>query len=151
MRVVASAFFNNGDGEFYSGAYSTGEFDASRGLAIDAEFSTPITRTQWQMISVITAGQRELRSDCDVGSQDRISARWTDARRPDCAFVYPKGEGPLARTRAAGADPLPSTLNGRPLELWRGAWHVLRVQLMPDGRCGYAIDGSAVAIQYYRC
>ncbi|MFI5246648.1 MAG: TolB family protein, partial [Gemmatimonadales bacterium] len=98
------AFFNNGDGEFYSGAYSIGAYDASRGLAIDAEFSAPITRTQWQMISV---GLRE-------SAEFALMAQWDHrtgyppapaSSQPDCAFVYPRGEGPLARTRAAGADP----------------------------------------------
>ena len=139
------AFFNNGDGEFYSGAYSIGEYDASRGLAIDAEFSAPITRTQWQMISV---GLRASAAFAPIARWDHRTG-YPPApvtRQLDCTFVYPIGEGALARTRASGAEPLPNTLNGRPLELWKGAWHVVRVQLMPDGRCGYAIDGAAVAI-----
>jgi hypothetical protein len=139
------AFFNNGDGEFYSGAYSIGAYNASRGLAIDAEFSAPITRSQWQMISV---GLRGSAAFAPIARWDHRTGfpPASLSSQPDCAFVYPRGEGPLARTRAAGADPLPSALNGRPLDLWRGAWHVVRVQLMPDGRCGYAIDGMAIAI-----
>ncbi|HEY5490394.1 MAG TPA: AAA family ATPase [Gemmatimonadaceae bacterium] len=139
------AFFNNGDSQFYSGAYSIAEYDATRGIAIEAEFSTPVTRTQWQMISVDLFG----------GAAFEPVAQWDHKTgylpgrmggQTSCQFVYPEGEGPSARTRANVARPLPRTLSGRPLELWRGAWHSVRVQMMPDGRCGYAIDGVAVGM-----
>ena len=139
------AFFNNGDSQFYSGAYSLAEYDATRGLAIEAEFSTPVTRTQWQMISVDLFGGAAFES---VAQWDHTTGYLPGRTggQTSCQFVYPEGEGPSARTQANVARPLPSSLSGKPLELWRGAWHVVRVQIMPDGRCGYAIDGMVVGM-----
>ena len=139
------AFFNNGDSQFYSGAYSIAEYDATRGIAIEAEFSTPVTRTQWQMISVDLFGSSQLEP---VARWDHTTGYLPGRTRgqTSCQFVYPEGEGPSARTRANVAKPLPTTLDGRLLELWRGAWHSVRVQMMPDGRCGYAIDGVVVGM-----
>lgn len=139
------AFLNNGDGVFYSGAYSAAPYRASDGIAVDVDISTPVTRNQWQVISV------SLESDgayADVGRWDHktgyLPSRTTG--EASCVFVYPQGEGPKARLRSNFANPLPKTVAGQPLELWRGAWHRLRMQLLPDGRCAAAIDGERVSV-----
>ena len=31
-----------------------------------------------------------------------------------------------------------------PADLPAGGWHTLRLQLFPDGRCGFAVDGTPV-------
>lgn len=139
------AFLNNGDGVFYSGAYGAAAYHASDGIALDIDISTPVTRNQWQVISVSLDGDGAY---ADVGHWDHktgyLPMRTTS--EASCVFVYPQGEGPKARLRSNFANPLPKTVAGRPLELWSGAWHRLRVQLLPDGRCAAAIDGERVSV-----
>ena len=57
-----------------------------------------------------------------------------------CAFSYPSGEGWNARNQAStqtGVLDVGATLRS-------GKWYDVRVQIFPDGTCGFAIDGKPV-------
>jgi hypothetical protein len=139
------AFFNHGDGVFYSGAYSIAAYRANEGIAVDVDIATPVTRNQWQMVTVSVNGDSAFggvgRWDHRTGYLPLLSTGETQ-----CLFAYPQGEGPNAKLRSNFANPLPRIVGGRPLRLWDGAWHRVRIQLFPDGRCGQAVDGERVSI-----
>jgi hypothetical protein len=119
---AARALLPNGDGLYSSGLMSIGRFDARDGLALDVELSTPITRPKWQFLQV----------GLSAGGHLGVSGPSGDG----CGMRYPSGEGGGSRLTLAGL-PVDSTVP-------RGRWFRLRVQLFPDGSCGFALDGQAL-------
>ena len=137
-------FLNNGDGNFFSGAYFNRALDASRGLAMDVELSTPILEFQWQIISVLL---EPFSSRAALDQWDHVTGYISDHldHIRGCSFTYPAGEGRDALTppwfsswRRAVGDSSSA--------LHKGAWYKVRVQIFPDGRCGLAINGHAVLV-----
>jgi hypothetical protein len=143
----ADLFLNNGDGSFESGAYALRGFSAASGLSVDVRFSARITAVQWQRLSV----SMNAITDTQPLAAWNHRTGWIDKYFGDnrCAFGYPAGEGAGARDRASPIGIL-RTANGQPLELWKGTWVDVRLQLFPDGRCGIAINGVPYLIQIAR-
>ncbi len=134
---------NGGDGRYTSGVFSTDRFDVSRGLGLEAKVSLPVSRSQWQQQIIALRSERSVVVD---GWDRRSGYPWRDraASGDECAFAYPSGEGLSALGRfsfsAGGATPRSPADSS-----WReGAWHVVRLQLFPDGTCGIAVDGVPV-------
>jgi hypothetical protein len=137
-------FLNNGDGNFFSGAYLNRDLDAREGLAMDLEISTPISRYQWQIISVLL---QPVSSRKQLDEWDHVTGYISERfdRLSGCDFTYPAGEGRGALNppwfeswrRAIGDSS--STLTG-------GDWYNVRVQVFPDGRCGLAINRHPMRI-----
>jgi DNA-binding SARP family transcriptional activator len=137
-------FLNNGDGNFFSGAYLNWNLDAREGLAMDLEISTPISRYQWQIISVLL---QPVSSRKQLDEWDHVTGYISERfdRLSGCDFTYPAGEG-----RGALSPPwfeswrraVPDSSN----TLIGGEWYIIRVQLFPDGRCGLAINSHPVRI-----
>jgi DNA-binding SARP family transcriptional activator len=135
-----AAFLNNGEGSFESGVASRTTFDASAGLAVDAEVAATVARPQWQKVNVaITQGMDRHRFEGGAGLNVSPTP---SAQEYLCGIGYPL-------ERVAGGDPdagsistSASTLEFRlPDSTWlRGTWHRVRLQLFPDGRCGFALD-----------
>lgn len=117
------AMLANGDGEYSSGLQSKQRFDVRHGLALDVDVSTPITRPKWQFLRLWIAEPRPATFSGPGGAQG-------------CSLGYPNSEGWLAHTLIAGV-PADSSLA-------TGKWYRLRVQLFPDGSCGYAVNGRAL-------
>lgn len=137
-----SAFLNDGDGEFYSGAYSRQAFDARRGLAIDVDLSTPITQTQWQMVSISLMPDIGFAKLATWDHRSGYLIPRGGEKQPNCNFSYPHGEGPHTRSVATPIGTLPKLRDSRgPLDVSNGTWYKVRIQLLPDGRCAIAIDG----------
>lgn len=141
----ANALLNNGDGNFFSGVYLRKPVDTQRGLAIDAEVSTPITRTQWQLIQVFVEA---------LPSQDGI-ANWDHrtgyidpfiGENQGCAFQYPEGEGTEAVTGPTWLASMRAAMADTSYRIDTGAWYRVRLQVFPDDRCGIAINGRAVVL-----
>lgn len=112
----------NGDGEHSSGLISRTAFDASNGLALDIEVSTPITRPKWQFLQVGLVEPGPMAPSGPIGE--------------GCTLRYPLGEGGENWKTIAGVPVEPGIPAGR--------WFRLRIQLFPDGTCGVAINGVAV-------
>jgi DNA-binding SARP family transcriptional activator len=134
------AFWNAGDGRYFSGVYSRTEYAIDGGLAVDAVLSTPITAEKWQKSYV---GFFALDAAA-LSRWDHASGYLPgDAGGYSCLFEFPAGpEGPSwgARYRAAGV--LPDV----PREMRSGEEYRVRLQVFPDGRCGMALNGQAVAV-----
>ncbi len=143
--TLGSAFLNNGDGSFASGAVSRVRVPTTDGVAMDAVIASHLTLPQWQLTELSLAADP---NGADTTAWRRIEY---DRASPEasCLFRYPRTEGPESDSLDAGtlgggrlelsASPPPrGTSAGRPM-------HV-RIQLFPDGRCGVAVDGTPVAL-----
>lgn len=130
----------NDDPSYVSGVLSRQSFDASSGLFVEADVIVPNTMYQWQhaRVSLVTV---------DSASWNRWNKRDTSPRVsvPLCLAETPAGEGfsnagrglvgTIAQTQVV--DLSPGTADAR---------HRLHVALLPDGRCGVAIDGVPVFV-----
>lgn len=137
-----NAFNNNGDDSFFSGAYTMRSFEVRNGLWVEAEMSVPVTEKPWQ--------------DQDLVLADIDSTRWAewDRRTGDrpgggngqCRLYVPQGDGVhrgdslyVEAPKSGGQLPAPASLRtGKPF--------LALVQIFPDGRCGFAIDGQPLWI-----
>jgi hypothetical protein len=139
------ALLNNGDGNFLSGLHLNRPLDAEEGLTIDFDVSTPITRTQWQIIHV---GMPSFMNANHIERWDHktgyIAAYVDDA--PNCSFSYPAGEGDAALTGTGWYASMQTALDDSSFKPFDGRWYHVRLQLFPGGRCGIAINGKAVMI-----
>lgn len=141
------AFWNKGDGDYPSGAYTRSRFDASEGAGIEADISTKITGLlQWQTQTLALDPIRDsvalARWDHTTGYVPFEGGQTTGL----CGFSYPSDEGTRSlRTLSAAQTTLdPDTIFNRSLR--DGRWYRVRVQLFSDGRCGVAIDGRPIAL-----
>ncbi len=135
-RVVSRAdgtraFLNNGDETFESGAVSVIGFDASAGLGLEAEVSTPVTAPIWQ----------QLKLSLESGSRAADDFILSDLR---CGITYPAGEGKRlvdsAKVSAGGMAGIEISSMG-----FRSPGpYTVQIQIFPDGTCGLAIDGTPV-------
>jgi hypothetical protein len=127
------SFLNNGDGNFLSGAYTASSFDPVQGVIADVELSTPIKGLKWQFIHVGIMALDEQR----LKTWDHRTGYIDDLRHPySCSFSVPSGEGVQSLIR----------LRAEPYPVFDGQWFWLRLQVFPDGRCGYAINGHPMSI-----
>jgi DNA-binding SARP family transcriptional activator len=150
VRLPDRARLNvNGDGSFRSGALSRQPIDGARGLSVDATLAVRITKPQWQVIalSLVSAGKRPVPSEAEraMGALDSFGA-------PDgnCGVQLPAGEGvTLARKMLAHLGATGVTLP-IPEDVAMGRRVAVRLQLLPDGRCGIAVDGRQVFLSESR-
>ncbi|MCC6931248.1 MAG: AAA family ATPase [Gemmatimonadaceae bacterium] len=139
------AMLNNGEGSFVSGVLSRAPFDATRGLAVDLRLSGAITRLQWQTISLTLfrtvdtlAYARALGTEVTPSSSD------SDALCSVGYGIEGRRQGRMPYVSFVGASTL--ALAPPDARIFDGAWATIRLQLLPDGRCGVAIDGVPLAI-----
>jgi len=153
-RVVrteaGAALFVAGDSDYYSGVYSRRVFATDSGLAIRAVVRTPSPTVKWQILHLgvvpllDTAALRQW--DHTTGAMPRNSGDAAAA----CDLNYPAGEAEWGKrfvAMSAGEEsfyvPVDTTLSsGRP-------WEVL-LQLLPDGRCGIALNGTPLRLTSVR-
>lgn len=139
------AFWNHGDGRYFSGAVSEQTWSPMNGLGVEVLASTPVRRPQWQIWEVSLA---------DYGSrEDILKAREVDEFPPPghqdplrtCVAEYPAGEGMSAIDRmslVAGDGVATYGVVGPWIREPR--WYRVRLQILPDGRCAVAVNGVAV-------
>ncbi len=136
------ALLPNGDGSYPSGAHSRRAFAASSGAGVEAAVQLPVTRAQWQTLQIHIA-PGEVLSLFDTW--DRRTA--TGPSYPvNCGLAVPGDEGAMglgfvilhAEGRSEAMAVAPGFFDSR--------WHLVRLQLLEDGRCALALDGKAVGI-----
>lgn len=136
----------NGDGHYFSGVYSSRTLSTTRGVGIEADLSTPVSRMQWQYINF---GFATLDSAALARFSGKHSFLPTVRGAIGCNIAYPQDEGAEGARRLTGLNellpsadrtpPYPAVADGR---TWR-----VRVQILPDGRCGVAINGQPIFIR----
>ncbi len=141
------AFWNNGDGSYTNFGISKERWDASAGLGVEIDAVSPINRVQWQRWSL---------SLWDVGSNAQIVAAMSGDQFPApgttnaariCEVGYPAFEGAsgLERwTQNGGGGSVKRGVVGRWIR--DTTWYRVRMEILPDGRCGVAINGVPVWI-----
>jgi hypothetical protein len=143
--LLGASFLNNGDGKYFSGAYLSHTLDGRRGMAIDATVRLPITEPIGQYIEFLLDGIRGI---------DSVNHNWnhvtgyppSEFLPMACGFSYPSHEG-LSGALAVGHFGVLTRPRGQALpDLARGLPVHVRIQLLPDGRCGIAMDGQRPSI-----
>ncbi|MBW7932955.1 MAG: AAA family ATPase [Gemmatimonadaceae bacterium] len=139
---LGGALSNEGDGTYFSGAYLRQPLSYARGVAVDATVRTPVTELQWQMLDV------EFRQFSDSGALARWDHRTGFMPRTDtrpglgsCGLLYPTSEGIEGRRRLlfVSGDIALDAATQRWMQ--SGAPYRVRIQVLPDGRCGVAVNG----------
>lgn len=135
----------NGDGSYPSGAYSLAAWPSAEGLGVEALISAPVDRTIWQTVG-LTLSRVDAYTALDQWDHTTGSPPFrADLGSPICSFAVPAGEGAVWLEQASVTvdrehQPLPAPTGYRD-----GRWWTVRIQLFPDGSCGYAIDGVPIA------
>ncbi len=141
------AFWNHGDGNYANFGLSRERWSAAAGLGVEVDASSPVNRPQQQRWSV---------SLWDAGSNEEILATPNTGQFPmpgradaarECGLGYPALEG------VSGLDRWTQSAGGGagtrgPVGHWirEPEWYRVRLQVLPDGRCGVAINGVPVWI-----
>jgi DNA-binding SARP family transcriptional activator len=141
---AASGLLVNGDASHFSGLYSHRALAPDRGFGIEAPLRTPLTSSQWQHLYVFVTVP-------DTG----WLAAWDHRTGAAAGLDQPESIcGMSPNTQRAGDSTLtlllvdPDTRHATPVP-WPPAadrWYTFRIQVFPDGRCGYALDGRALRI-----
>lgn len=133
----------NGDGFYESGLISRDAIAVGNGVAVDAEIALPLTSPQGQLLRL---GIREA-APFDWAQRAGIDATlFQRAGTVLCAVSLPFSGRHFGMRAVATLE-----VNGReyrariPTDVLSGSWHALRLQYLPDGSCGIALDGIAVA------
>lgn len=136
------AFWNRGDGDHFSGAYTLAQMPARRGVWLEMDLKTEITATQWQNVEVSLT-----ETDMTILSKwDHVDGSVPGLGMGLCGFAYPSGEGYSATHATSPGGDVSRALGYSSDSLARGAWYRLLLQVFSDGRCGYAINGRPVYI-----
>jgi len=138
-------FHNAGDQTHPSGAYSRRHWEGSEGLGLEVRVSARITADRWQTATVgIVAGLDSLALGAWDHRTGQMPYRPGDMQLRVCVARYPGREGAgRAATLAVSAGGEDFTVVVTPT-LGDGRWFRLRLQVLPDGRCGVAVEGRVV-------
>ncbi|MGH9260233.1 MAG: hypothetical protein ACRD08_10120 [Acidimicrobiales bacterium] len=134
------AFWNRGDDYFNSGAYSRQGFRAARGLGLEAELFSARSAPRAQDWSVSLTSWDDPSA---VAMWDHRTGGPPGTVK-ECLVRYPRTDGARAMHQLA----LATRLAGRTVEVdpmvSSGKPYRVRLQVFPDGRCGFALNGAAL-------
>ena len=136
---------NDGDGSYVSGTYSVSDYGTTGGLSLETSVSTPITRVQSQQIHVGFASRRQR----PVDDWDRVTTVFPVVdlfQGESCEFEYPGGDGQDLQQKGIGSGAGITRSFPVTPEQMTGTWYRIRVQILPDGRCAIAVNGSPVFV-----
>ncbi len=142
-----AAFLNNGDGSFNSGAYSEREWSVSDGFGVEAWVSARLESTpRHKRIYLQLVGWLETDSllewDHRFGHPPGRSTGRTIVSSSSLSYLGSPGTDEVRiEFRVAKEKPALAVPNS----LRTTDWHLARLQVFPDGTCGVAIDGVALA------
>ncbi len=139
---ATEALWGRGDGQFDSGVYSDSEFVATDGLGIELAVSSPITRAQWQSLHVSVAAVDDPSA---LAAWDHVTGAPPEpSHMASCRVRYADPSttplsGPEFATFLAGGERFAVPMSD---DVRSGNWYTVRLQILPDGRCGIAFNGS---------
>lgn len=138
------AFWNRGDGSYPSIGILRRSFPARHGLGLELPIASPLSRRNWQRhTTLLTAG---LDTAAYRGADQHAAPPSLGRTDAACGIRYPIGDGPVGMEHMAmlggSTERLPLGSLAEPLS--SGRWWTLRLQILPDGRCGVAINGTPV-------
>jgi hypothetical protein len=138
-------FWNHGDGVYPSMGVLRRGVSARHGLGVEVRLSTPMSRANYQRLRIA------FTSGIDTAALQRADQHKAPPSlgRADatCIVAFPV-EGRWGASRIAMSGVVSNTLDLGELatSLRSGAWWTLRMQILPDGRCGVAINNRVVWI-----
>lgn len=144
-------FWNQGDGTHISTAVFRQPFDARSGLGVELRLHTPVTAPGHQRARVVLAAGidtlRLQRAD-PLGQSPPLGFPGAS-----CVAAFPgglggSGVGPTMSVNGGAVAGTTISLGALADTLASGGWWRLRIQILPDGRCGVAVNGRAVWISW---
>lgn len=139
--ALGPALLPNGDGSYPSGAYSPLVIPSVAGAGVEAMVSMPITRSQWQTLSLALFPSNGLER---LRGWDHVTGDAFSPMGNTCWATFPGDEGGRATELAVYGGRGDDETFIVPPGLYSGRWHRVRLQLLPDGRCALAIDGRPI-------
>jgi hypothetical protein len=127
-------------------ALSRARFDGRAGLALEFDVSARVTRAQWQSIGAA------FKQGLDPAHYSRSAGRNATPLFPPatsvCELGFPEEQRAGTGGGIASFGNFTSAVHPHvPSPDWlTGSWHRIRMQLLPDGRCGLAFDGKPVGV-----
>lgn len=140
-------FWNHGDGVFPSMGVLRAGLSAQHGLGVEVRVSTPVTGAKWQHLRLylVTGIDTTALRRADPQTSPP-TARPFDA---GCIFDFPRpGRWGLRHATASANTARDIDLGDASIPLRTGAWWTLRVQILPDGRCGFAINNKVLWVSH---
>jgi hypothetical protein len=141
---AAAVLWTRGDSSFDSGVYSRVAVSARRGLGVQATISGALSAEQWQHHFIGVAA--DLDSTWLAHWDHRTGGLRVSGDPVSCFAHYPAAEGAKGSEHVAFGCAHEQRYTTAAPALGDGSWHVLRLQLFPDGRLGLAIDGKPASI-----
>jgi DNA-binding SARP family transcriptional activator len=141
-NAAGSGLLVNGDASHFSGVYSRRALSPGEGFGIEVDLSTPVTASQWQHLNVVLASP-----------DTALLTAWDHVSGAAPALDQPERACSMATLPLAGQEhgvTLALLAAGTRSEMvlpWppgNGRWYTVRIQALPDGRCGFALNGRAI-------
>jgi DNA-binding SARP family transcriptional activator len=136
--------WNNGDGTFPSMVVLRRSLSARDGLGVEVRLSTPITRDNWQR------AHTAFFPGIDTLALQRGDPKKAPASPGDvsagCGANFPVASGTHAHSVLSAQTNVSEAIEmgAAAAQLASGKWWTLRVQILPDGRCGIAVNNKVV-------
>ncbi len=135
--------WSRGDGVYPSMAILRDALSARDGLGLEVRISTPLTAAQHQRMKVMFLAGLDPPTFERADHQKAPPTVGTTVSM--CGIVFPlEGRWGSTRTALYGSITEALDLGKEALAMRTGAWWTLRVQILPDGRCGIAINGRVL-------
>jgi hypothetical protein len=133
----------NGDSTWLNGVYLQRRLPTGEGLGAEFDVSVPLTLPEWQEIYLMLVATDSL----DTGGWDLLEGRLpiSDFQWRECVVRYPAAESKAGRGQLLMIWGLTRMVSA-PAAMPGGEWTRVRLQAFPDGRCGLAVNGRAVAV-----
>ncbi|HUQ47882.1 MAG TPA: AAA family ATPase [Gemmatimonadaceae bacterium] len=139
------SFWNRGDGNFLSIATQRATFSARAGLGVEIRLSTPLVGGSHLRARVILASGVDTAAF--KGANQGIMVPTNPREDASCAATFPSGDGTYFYQRLgvnAGVTPMIMLDSALAKLMTSGAWWTLRLQILPDGRCVFAVNDKVL-------
>lgn len=133
----------NGDSTWLNGVYLQRRLPTGEGIGAEFDVSVPLTLPEWQEIYLMLVSTDSL----DTGGWDLREGRLpiSDFQWRECVVRYPAAESKAGHGQLLMIWGLTRMVSA-PAAMPGGEWTRVRLQAFPDGRCGLAVNGRAVAM-----
>lgn len=138
------AFWNRGDGTYQSVGIFRRALSGKEGLGVEVRLSTRVNEVGVQRAGVVLVAG--IDTVAFKSADQRKAAPWPVFPDAVCGVTYPSGSGQFGRSNLGvmGGTSQQVDLGSAAERLGSGEWWTLRVQILPDGRCGVAVNDHVV-------